>query len=161
LRGIAVLLVLINHLPFSVSGGGEHALDVYPAWAVPVTNFGRFGVNLFLVISGFCIHMQWARRADAQLGVGFLSFWKRRLRRRHPPYFVALVGTLAGLYVLFGVLGHAQGFAARFGYSSIDQLVIDVVLLVLLLQNLNRSPWRVGNGPFWTLALEEQLYMLY
>jgi peptidoglycan/LPS O-acetylase OafA/YrhL len=66
-----------------------------------------------------------------------------------------------GLFVLFGVVGHAQGAAAMFGYPSIWQFGADIVLLLLLLQNLNGSSAQIGNGPFWTLALEEQLYLLY
>jgi len=35
------------------------------------------------------------------------------------------------------------------------------VVLVLLLQNLSGASFRVGNGPFRSLALEERLYLLY
>jgi peptidoglycan/LPS O-acetylase OafA/YrhL len=169
LRGIAVLAVLLNHLPHSArltapGGAGEMVRSVFPAWVEHVTRYGQFGVHLFLVISGFCIHMQWARRA-AQAGldteVRFGAFWRRRLRRLYPPYFVALLFSLAGLYVFFHVLGHQRGLAASFGYPSLRTFVVDVVVLVLLFQNVNDASHRVGNGPFWSLALEEQLYLLY
>lgn len=51
--------------------------------------------------------------------------------------------------------------AAKFGYESNRQLLIDVVVLLLLLQNWNGAGARVGNGPFWSLGIEEQLYLLY
>ena len=166
LRGVAAIAVVVTHLPFSWAGGTERevAADALaiPAWATAFTNYGSYGVHLFLVISGFCIHMQWARRMDSTGEVKFFDFWKRRLARLYPPYFVALVCSLGGLAVIARLSGHHPGgVAAMFGYPSDAQLFIDVVLLVLLAQNLNGASARIGNGPFWSLALEEQLYMLY
>jgi peptidoglycan/LPS O-acetylase OafA/YrhL len=161
LRGIAVLLVLVAHLPFSnallSSRDGHTNISIFPDWVLTFTGFGRVGVHLFLVISGFCIHMTWARRSDHSRPVSFLAFWRRRLHRLYPPYLVALALTLVGL-ALFARVAHAGGWL---GYASPRQLVIDLILLVLLLQNFNGAALRVGNAPFWTLALEEQLYMLY
>lgn len=163
LRGVAVLAVLVSHLPFSMSRSGAVPAEIpFPAWSTAVTDHGRFGVHLFLILSGFCIHMAWARRPDHEGTVGFAQFWRRRLHRLYPPYFAALVASIAGLYVLHTILGGASGsIAERLGYPSIPQLAIDLVLLVLLAQNLNNASQRIGNGPFWTLALEEQLYALY
>lgn len=167
LRGVAVLAVFVNHLPFSMTTApaaqdAPKPISIFPEWLVTFLDHGRFGVHLFLVISGFCIHMAWARRKDDAAEVSFGAFWKRRLHRLYPPYFAALVLSLAGLFVLHGVLGGAGGsIASRLGYASGTQLAIDLVLLVLLAQNLNGASHRVGNGPFWTLALEEQLYALY
>lgn len=166
LRGIAVLLVLVNHLPFSTSLVPSALppttnVSVFPDWLIRLVDVGHTGVNLFLVISGFCIHMRWARRFDAQSPPDFVAFWKRRLRRLYPPYFAAILLSMAGLFVLNGVLLHHGGLAGSFGYSSARQLGLDVVCLVLLVQNLNGAAPRIGNSPFWTLALEEQLYLLY
>jgi peptidoglycan/LPS O-acetylase OafA/YrhL len=166
LRGVAVLAVLISHLAFSKTTADAQAgatpESVFPEWLVDALDHGRFGVHLFLVISGFCIHMAWARRNDEDAKVDFLAFWRRRLHRLYPPYVAALLLSLGGLFVLHGIFGHASGsIAAKLGYASTGQLVVDLALLLLLAQNLNGASGRVGNGPFWTLALEEQLYALY
>ena len=166
LRGVAALAVLISHLPFSMSArpatGDAVAGSVFPQWVDAICQHGAYGVHLFLIISGFCIHMAWARKGDDSTSVGFGQFWRRRLYRLYPPYFVALLLSLAGLFVLFTVIGGARGsFAARLGYQSESQLAVDLVLLLLLAQNLNGASRRIGNGPFWTLALEEQLYAVY
>jgi peptidoglycan/LPS O-acetylase OafA/YrhL len=102
-------------------------------------------------------------KAGAVARPNFIGFWRRRLHRLYPPYFAALVLTVGALYCLYSFVGHpsAPGIAAHFGYPSDAQLAIDLVLLVLLLQNVNGASGRIGNGPFWTLALEEQLYLLY
>ncbi len=164
LRGVAALAVVVTHLPFSWSSGLDDttARLALPDSAVAFTAYGRYGVNLFLVISGFCIHMQWARRGPDHTDVHFVDFWKRRLRRLYPPYFVAVACSFVGLAVIARLGGHrAEGIAGAFGYASATQLLIDAALLMLLAQNLNGASQRVGNAPFWSLALEEQLYVLY
>jgi peptidoglycan/LPS O-acetylase OafA/YrhL len=165
LRGIAVLAVVLCHAPFSMQAlGGTAAGDAAypPAPWTDVLRFGEYGVHLFLVISGFCIHMKWAKKADVRQGIDFRAFWKRRLIRLYPPYFVALLASLGLTYAFHSVLSPAPDtLGARFGFPSTAVFLTDLALLLLLLQNLSRAPWRVNNGPFWSLALEEQLYMLY
>jgi len=157
LRGVAVLLVLGSHLLFARLGTSTSA---FPDWTHHVMLYGQFGVHLFLVLSGFCIHMQWARSPSEN--IDFVAFWRRRLHRLYPPYFVALCASVAGLFVLHSVMAHETGsIPQRFGYTSGSQFAIDLVLLLLLVQNVNGASHRIGNGPFWTLALEEQLYLLY
>ncbi len=166
LRGIAVLAVVLCHLPFSAVGlGGTAAAGaIFPPMPVPhVLEYGRLGVQLFLLLSGFCIHMRWARKADPTKKVDFFPFWKRRLTRLYPPYFIALVGALVATFALHNVVGSpaGPGLGAMFGYASTTTFVVDMVLLLLLMQNLTPAAWRVNNGPFWSLALEEQLYLMY
>src|SRR5580658_4132343 len=166
-RGLAALAVLVDHLPMSLAlapsrPGESRPVAGLPSWVVGFTGYGRYGVHLFLVLSGFCIHMTWARHGS-EGRLDFIEFWKRRLHRLYPPYFVTLVLTLLGLSLLFSALGHPAGYtvASRFGYASGAQLAIDLVLLIFLMQNLNGATTRIGNGPLWSLALEEQLYLLY
>lgn len=165
LRGIAVLLVLLVHLPFSWSNvpSRDQAAIVDPALpflVTAITGYGRFGVHLFLIISGFCIHLRWARWHDMSRPLDFGSFWKRRLLRLYPPYAAALAASILGLFVAYGLMLRGSGPQA-FGYASYGQLTFDVASLVLLLQNFTDAGYRIGNTPFWTLALEEQLYLLY
>ncbi len=157
LRGVAVTMVMLGHLPFSPSGlmaqGGG---GVYPPAAVSnLLAYGHYGVQLFLVISGYCIHTRWARQPDRSAKIDFFAFWRRRLSRLYPPYLVVLALSTALTLA-----------AARFAPESVPplsarQLVVDLIVLLLLLQNLTDASARVGNPPFWSLALEEQLYLLY
>ncbi|MFT5523686.1 MAG: peptidoglycan/LPS O-acetylase OafA/YrhL [Pirellulaceae bacterium] len=166
LRGIAVSMVMIRHLAFNktgITGKLSSEAGQYPGdWFNQFASFGEYGVHLFLVLSGFCIHFRWAKKGDGS--IPFLAFWKRRLVRLYPPFLVVLVLSLTSLFVLHGVLLKSfpnENVAAWFGYDSVTQLTIDLALLLTLTQNLNGASQRVGNGPFWSLALEEQLYMLY
>ena len=166
LRGLAVLAVVCSHLGFSVRGfsAGGSASAMFPS--EPIADFlplGQYGVQLFLVISGFCIHMRWSGRSNHEAGVDFIAFWKRRLVRLYPPYFVVLLLTLTGTFVLHTFLlgGTDDSLGSHFGYAETSLLVVDLVLLLLMLQNVNGAAGRIGNAPLWSLALEEQLYLLY
>jgi peptidoglycan/LPS O-acetylase OafA/YrhL len=161
LRGVAIFAVLIAHLPFSMNmGPGGAPVSIFPGWLMNITSLGRLGVDLFIVISGFCIHqaMSHAPRGERPR---FLQFWKRRLLRLYPPYLGALLITVAGLVYYNGVVGSARGFPEIFGYQDGNQARLDLILLLGMAQNFNGASERIGNGPFWSLALEEQLYLLY
>src|SRR5437016_12329891 len=63
LRGAAAMGVVLYHEVGSkprVSTGTIWNWLASPLWAI--SSFGYAGVFLFFVISGFCIHLQWARR---------------------------------------------------------------------------------------------------
>jgi len=166
LRGVAVFMVMIRHLAFNVSGFTQSptgSVAQYPGdWFNSIAVFGEYGVHLFLALSGFCIHFRWARTGVGS--VPFLPFWKRRLIRLYPPFFIVLCVSITALFTLHGFILKAfpdAPIASWFGYASGKQLAIDILLLLTLTQNLNGASQRIGNGPFWSLALEEQLYLLY
>jgi peptidoglycan/LPS O-acetylase OafA/YrhL len=127
LRGIAALGVVIFHLakdaPYSVQ---------------LITEYGRTGVFLFFVISGFCIHLRAAKGREPD----FIAFWKRRFIRLYPAYLASIL-----LYLWW----------ANFNWF----LVYDLVMHLLMLHNWDSRTVFSMNGVWWTLAIEEQLYLLY
>src|SRR5688500_7189677 len=93
LRGIAALGVVVYHAVEQGKQALPNNLLEYPLRAIQfISSFGYIGVFLFFVISGFCIHLQWARSRAAghEPDIRFGPFWKRRLRRLYPPYLIAL-----------------------------------------------------------------------
>jgi peptidoglycan/LPS O-acetylase OafA/YrhL len=153
LRGIASLGVVIHHafgspiwlLPAAMTGSTiiNQLLLLIPA-------FGFSGVYLFFVISGFCIHLRWVK---AQVGgdtkpLEFIPFWKRRIRRLYPAYLVALI-----LYIAFEAYWGKLQFTSFFFY--------DLISHILMLHNLDSRTVYSFNKVFWTLAVEEQLYLAY
>lgn len=152
MRGGAALLVVTYHAlgiaPLTAPGGWEWWL---PQITAHLVHFAYAGIYLFFVISGFCIHLFWARARAAGVQepvINFLSFWKRRVRRLYPPYFVALVLYL--VYIAYKTPVEVTGF-----------YVWDVVLHIFMLHNLDPRTAYSINGAFWTLAIEEQLYLAY
>src|ERR1043166_6667956 len=79
------------------------------------SSFCYIGVFLFFVISGFCIHLQWARAkaAGTKPEIHFTSFWKRRIRRLYPPYIIALL-----LFILVAVATIGVTFNRFFFYDA-------------------------------------------
>ncbi|HEY8226656.1 MAG TPA: acyltransferase [Pyrinomonadaceae bacterium] len=151
LRGIAAMGVVLYH---AVEQGGRILPDNllrYPVKLIQlVSSFGYIGVFLFFVISGFCIHLQWARAqaTGQQTIVPFGAFWKRRIHRLYPPYIIALA-----LYLLLTAWTSSINISHFFIY--------DVVMHFLMLHNLDPHTCYSINGVFWTLAIEEQLYLAY
>ncbi|MGH9970748.1 MAG: acyltransferase family protein [Pyrinomonadaceae bacterium] len=151
LRGIAALGVVLYHVLLQTNNAVPANLFKWPVKLVQfLSSFGYIGVFLFFVISGFCIHLQWAKERAARQSqqIKFGSFWKRRIRRLYPPYLIALALFL-GLTALTA------------GVNVTHFLVYDVVMHLLMLHNLDPQTCYSINGVFWTLAIEEQLYLAY
>jgi len=151
LRGIAALGVVFYHAVEQGKNALPNNLFDYPIRALQfVSSFGYIGVFLFFVISGFCIHLQWARTraAGVEPDIRFGPFWKRRLRRLYPPYIIALA-----LFLLVAYSYGQLNFTHFFFY--------DIVMHLLMLHNLDPQTCYTINGVFWTLAVEEQLYLAY
>ena len=151
LRGIAALGVVFYHSIWQSSNAVPANLFRWPVKLLQLlSSFGYIGVFLFFVISGFCIHLQWARaRANGQpQTLQFGAFWRRRLRRLYPPYLIAFA-----LFMIMAALTTGINFTHFFVY--------DVVMHLLMLHNLDPNTCYSINGVFWTLAIEEQLYLAY
>jgi len=151
LRGIAALGVVLYHAVSQTAGAVPNNLFQYPVRLIQfLGSFGYVGVFLFFVISGFCIHLQWARaRATGQpQQIKFGEFWRRRLRRLYPPYLITLA-----LFLIITAL--------TAGINVTHFFVYDVVMHLLMFHNLDPHTCYSINGVFWTLAVEEQLYLAY
>jgi peptidoglycan/LPS O-acetylase OafA/YrhL len=151
LRGFSALVVVLYHATDLTSKAVPNNLFYYPVRLVQFTiSHAYITVFLFFVISGFCIHLQWARAraAGKDPDIRFGEFWKRRFRRLYPPYFIAIM-----LYLLLT--------AWTVGLDVTRFVVYDVVMHLLMLHNFDSHTAYSINGIFWTLAVEEQLYLAY
>lgn len=152
LRGMAALAIVLYHATDQHTAVLPNNLFYYPARLVQVAISQTYvSVFLFFVISGFCIHLQWARArvaGEEKPQIKFGAFWKRRIRRLYPPYIIALA-----VYLLLTAL--------TVGIDVTRFFVYDVGLHLLMLHNLDAHTSYSINGIFWTLAIEEQLYLAY
>ena len=151
LRGAAALGVVLYHAVEQGDKALPNNLLQYPIRLVQLaSSFGYIGVFLFFVISGFCIHLQWARAkaAGVEPEIRFGAFWKRRIRRLYPPYIITLL-----LFLLL--------MASTVGLNITHFVVYDLGMHLLMLHNLDPHTCYSINGVFWTLAVEEQLYLAY
>src|SRR5215208_4175849 len=152
MRGVAALVVVTYHAlgvaPQTAWSGWQYWLPQLTGYIV---HFAYAGIYLFFVISGFCIHLFWAKARAAGVDkpvINFLTFWKRRVRRLYPPYFAALALYLC--YIAYKTPVQITGF-----------YLWDVLLHLVMLHNVDARTTYTINGAFWTLAIEEQLYLAY
>jgi peptidoglycan/LPS O-acetylase OafA/YrhL len=108
--------------------------------------YAHFAVDIFIVISGFCLFLP-VVRAGVTLRGGALPFFKRRARRILPPYYAALVASLLGLWI--------TGETAQFTGPNFSRVWQHVLLVHDAL-----SPFS-PNSALWSIAVECHIYLLF
>ncbi len=139
LRAAAIILVMLFHF------AGSYSLPKN-SYAVRFFFWGKHGVDLFFVLSGFLIGGQIIEEG-LRSQFSFTTFYIKRFWRIFPPYYFAiLVFFLVYLY------------ASRGGVFQNSAILNDIYAHLLYLQNYS-SPVMYG-GVYWSLAVEEQFYIL-
>jgi peptidoglycan/LPS O-acetylase OafA/YrhL len=137
LRGIAVLFVVLYH--------SRPRFQHTPFYAASL--WGWTGVNLFFVLSGFLITSILLESRDKPRY--FRNFYARRALRIWPVYVLALaVCYLKADWFVGMPVGHAIRTAPWWAY-------------LLFIQNLFFLDLPAGLGPTWSLAIEEQYYLVW
>ena len=160
LRGVAVLLVLAYH-----STPAEFTNPVAPAGYLSGV-YAAFhsvlwcGVDLFFVLSGFLITRILLATRDRPRY--FVSFYARRTLRIFPLYF----GVLIALFGLLPVAAWVGGgpLARAVQSDHYQTLWTNQLWLWTYTQNFlqARGPSPLpGFGHFWSLAVEEQFYLVW
>ena len=100
LRGMAMLMVLLSHCWLY---GGQWTvilpLGTRSVNLASILAYGNTGVNLFLVLSGFCLYWPFVKDR-ARREPTLWEFAKKRCRRILPPYYAALVLFGAPLFLM-------------------------------------------------------------
>lgn len=140
-RAIAALMVVSLHL--NKGAGVPWSINREPL-ASSLAVFGRTGVILFFVLSGFLLFMPYARALLFQERWPSLrTFYLRRIFRIWPGYYF----TLFAMILLFS---HEYLQPARWK---------ELGLFLTFLMDSSPQTWQQLDGPFWTLAIEWQFYM--
>lgn len=160
LRGCAAMGVVVLHV--ALSGSLPHA----PLWfriVYGVMLQGWWGVPLFFVISGFCIHLRWAKQqASTHIDrLDFFEFWKRRLHRLYPPYFIVLCLSMLMVYGAYRT-GRELPLVAKYPNPQPYWMAYDFFLHATMLHGFSPSfDTAGGDNVLWSLAREEYFYMMY
>lgn len=139
LRGIAVLAVVCYHGLFWFQPTYDLGLTPDARRIANLFVFGWLGVNLFFILSGFLITGILIDTRDRENY--WSSFYVRRVLRILPLYLV----TLAVLYFI----------------TNLTPLYL--LLCLLYAANMTIYFSHIGDvyGPFWSLAVEEQFYLIW
>ena len=151
LRGLAALYVMLYHARLTEYWGVRQPslpVAVLTGWL----GYGHFAVNLFIVLSGFCLMLPVVKSEGALRG-GARDFFKRRARRILPPYYAAL-----GLSILLAttIIRHKTGTIWDY---SLPVTKMGILAHFVLLQDIHRS--LEINSVFWSIAVECQIYLLF
>jgi peptidoglycan/LPS O-acetylase OafA/YrhL len=154
-RGIAIACVFLHHCLGAAFGGSQLPWNGWTPnfWFSPQNRplillypltLGWWGMSLFCVISGFCIHLSANHRAKE----GMRGFVTRRFFRIYPPYLAAL---------LFFALVWPW---TRASLES-DDGRMQIASHALLIHNFSRDLISRINPSFWSIAVGAQLCLIY
>lgn len=173
LRGFAAIWVFFYHIwnyyypecnsqLFATTLRDDQGWLYYPTFFL--FQYGYYGVTIFFVVSGFCIHLPQARKHHAtgsdQLKLG--AFFQRRFWRLYPAYFASLI--VASLCL--GAMQLTDYQARGWPLPLPDRFYEEAFGVMGVLYNaLFLSPFfplaRSLNGVYWTLIYELQFYFCY
>lgn len=152
IRGLAALYVALFHLAaIGAAPGAPHAAA--PNWM----RHGHLAVDVFIVLSGYCLMLPVARSAQGVLKGGVGEYLLRRTRRILPPYYVAVAISLLLLMVQAAM--ERRGLAGI--WRSPDFEPANLAAHLLLIHNLNAEWSSAINTPLWSVATEWQIYFLF
>jgi peptidoglycan/LPS O-acetylase OafA/YrhL len=116
-------------------------------------NLGHFAVDLFIVLSGFCLMLPVVRNGGVLRG-GAGLFFKKRAIRILPPYFAAMAVSLLLIVLFIGDKTHTPWDA------SLPVGGWDIIANLFLLQNFSMHPGAI-NHAHWSISLEWWIYFLF
>lgn len=128
---------------------------------------GGAGVDLFLVVSGFCLFLPLVRGQNGQArALNARSFLARRVKRIIPPYYAALALILGVSFLTLSFQGESwwpwrpNSFQNAFPWRGADSW-LDLLAHLALLHGLFNSYITAWEGALWSLSLEWQFYFLF
>jgi peptidoglycan/LPS O-acetylase OafA/YrhL len=139
LRAVAVIAVLLYHLPVSWLPGGF------------------LGVDVFFVISGFLITSILTSEIQRTGRISLGHFWLRRARRLLPAllFMLVIVVTVSTIFARDALSLLASDLPAVLGYFTNWWLIFHHVSYF---QSVGRPPLVLH---LWSLAVEEQFYLIW
>lgn len=147
LRGFAILWVLCYHTWLFSWYTPGFKLFGYDVPVDVLARTGYLGVELFFVISGFCLFVPVARSmVEGAPPQGLRRFALRRALKIVPSYVIALCVTVPFAFEYLQTRGEA--------FRSL-------VPHLAFVQNFTSDPLGQANSVFWTLAVEVQFYLVF
>jgi peptidoglycan/LPS O-acetylase OafA/YrhL len=127
---------------------GYHLLafhgDTVPDAALPIVRIGWMGVDLFFVLSGYLIASQLLRQYSGGSRPGLWEFYRNRLYRVMPAFFVVL-----GLYLVAPAFREAETIAPAWQYATFT------------FNLLTDHPAGKNFSHVWSLCVEEHFYLFF
>lgn len=141
LRGLAAWYVVLFHIRLSTP---------MPAPLLAVLGKGYLAVDLFFMLSGFVLWLNYAERLRGEGLAGAPAFLWRRVARIWPLH----------LFVLGGAVAFALALVAAGRPNPVDYPFSQLPLHLLLVQNWGFTDDLAWNDPAWSISCELAAYLL-
>jgi peptidoglycan/LPS O-acetylase OafA/YrhL len=150
LRGLAALFVVVHHAYLQLDG--ETLMRGIVGSALKVFSYGRYSVDLFIVLSGFCLMLP-VVKGNGEIRGGTWKFFQRRAWRILPTYYLALVLSLVlGMTIISQPMG-LWGASIPVSWKSL-------ITHLLLVHDISGDDHNL-NYVFWSVAVEWRIYFLF
>lgn len=159
LRFIAAAGVVVHHLEqIKGSFGFPNCMDLWIATAV-----GKEGVRLFFVLSGFLITylLLLERHVTGRLQVK--AFYKRRILRIWPLYFLMVLCSFVLLPIFLDFTGLLPATVSAGMHKLHQDFFTKLALYCSFFPNISVHLYDpvYGGGHLWSIAAEEQFYLVW
>jgi len=157
LRGLAALYVVMHHAYYGLT---QEA--VLPSTVAHLTYWlflGRSAVDIFIVLSGYCLMMPVVRAGTGFLPGGIPDFVRRRARRILPPFYAALLLSLLAIAFVPALHSAPRGSLWATALPAWSSGVL--LSHALLIHNLAPAWHSKIDYPMWSVATEWQIYFLF
>jgi len=138
LRAVAIILVVLFHYTYHYES--EYLLRT-DNWSLEIAKFGWSGVDLFFIISGYCIAMTITKTHN------FIEFIVRRGARLYPGYLVCGILTLT-FYSVFELPGREVGWFVGF-------------MNLIFANFIPKLNFQYIDGIYWALIVEMKFYLFF
>jgi len=153
LRALAALFVVLHHsyiqVPITSADLPRGTLSIFR-----VLLLGHDAVDVFIVLSGFCLMLPVINKNGDLVG-GAVNFFRKRALRILPPYYLAL--GLSLLLIKFAV-GHKTG---THWDCSLPVDKRSVIAHLILIQDLSGRTNTIINHAMWSISVEWRIYFLF
>lgn len=146
IRGLSCLFVILGHFSYLYTPWFEEFFGRRLGLSLAFSIGNQYtGVTFFFVLSGFLITNLLILERQQTMKVDFKVFFIKRLFRIFPAY-----------YFYFACIGLYFSLAA-----PLEMSLQDILAAITYTSNYlsDKNPWHIGH--FWSLALEEQFYLIW
>ena len=125
---------------------GDHQINFDP-----IVRAGYLGVDIMILISGFCLYLPWAKLKPNEPAPNAMAFYKRRAARILPSYYLSVL-VLFALALIEGAYGGNTQRLARdlFSHLTLTHVFFYDTYYATFL-----------NAGLWTIAIEVHFYLLF
>ncbi|GAB3656928.1 acyltransferase family protein [Glycomyces tarimensis] len=140
MRAVAVMLVLLSHAGFGFASGGY------------------VGVDVFFVLSGFLITSLLIKEVFDTGRISLGAFFSRRARRILPASTAVTVATVVGAVLWFPITRLEEALTDAF---AVVVYLVNYRFVLASTEYLNADAMPSPFQQYWSLAVEEQFYMVW